>query len=341
MRQITPARAKQKLLDPKRELRALSGSNYFAEEKKDGHRLLMHTPNTDDDVKRALQDPSLAINRFTTRVQSKVTGVMGDNTDKLPHLNRLIVPAGWVIDGEVISAWGETSHQMCANTVSVMGSNAARARQLQERHGFCTYEVFDVLFANGVDIRNLPLVARLEKLKDFLDRVHHANPGCNKHLFQIRGVHNPADFAGFYEQIMAEKGEGIIIKDQLMPYNHARAWFKWKHRFEMDVICTGDYEHGQGKFAGLIGSIFYGVYKDGEFVPVGKCSGMTDAEREAITKLAIGGKLKGRVMHISAYEVTKGGTLRNSNFERWRPDKMPEDCLWETEVLPHIRWMGD
>lgn len=338
LRQIAPARAKQKILEPKVELTRLRGPDFFAEEKKDGIRELLHT--------------GTGWCRITSRRQSVHDGLFVEKTDCVPHIRDLTALPGWVVDGEVVSRWGETSHQRCANTVSVMGSNPAQAVALQRKHGWCTFEVFDVLVADGEDIRGRPLKKRLEFLDQFLDetwtmtsgdlryREQYGDP-CN-HLFRMRSVPPGADFAEFYERIMAEKGEGLVLKDLTKPYNHARAWFKWKHRFDMDVVLTGQWEPAKygktGKFDGLGGAFYFGVYKEGRLVPLGKCSGMDDATRERMTQMAVEGTLAGRVIQISGYEVTKAGLIRNPNFERWRSDKLAAECTFETQVVPNTRW---
>lgn len=338
--QIEPTRAKKKILEPNAELHKLSGPAFFAEEKKDGIRQLMHTFG-----------PGIP-NRFSGRRISEVTGLYTEKSDRLPHLEALTTLPGWVIDGEVVSGWGRNSHEQCSNTVAVMGSDAPRAIELQLKHGWNTFEVFDVLYADGISVQHLPLVKRLDLLGKFLADCHSRsamagwqerfNCRVEEKIFRIRHVMPGEDFKGFYEQIMSEQGEGLILKDLTLPYGHARAWWKWKRRFEMDVVLTGectDAKYGKtGKFEGLIGAAYFGVYRNGRLETIGKCSGMDDATRNSMTDDMLAGKLAGKVITVSAYEVTSAGVLRNPNFERWRADKLAAECTWETQVVPNTRW---
>ena len=338
LRQLAPARAKQKIMTPAEDLVQLRGKQYFAEEKKDGLRELLHC--------------SPSANRITSRRQSVKDGLFVEKTPNVPHIRDLRTPAGWIIDGEVVSRWGETSHQQCANTVSVMGSNEYNALALQKRHGWNTFEVFDVLFADGKDVRLFALKDRLKLLEAFLEMTYEATERDDEytfkygkaqdHFFRMRSTKPGEDFTGFYESIMEECGEGIIIKDLTKPYNHARAWFKWKHRFTMDVVLLGNYEPAKfgvtGKFYGMGGAFYFGLYKGGKLVPIGKCSGMDDATRLEMTKLADSKQLGGKVVQISGYEVTKAGLIRNPNFDCWRPDKIPAECTYENQLEVAKRW---
>jgi ATP-dependent DNA ligase len=223
---------------------------------------------------------------------------------------------------------------------------------LQLKYGWCTYEVFDMLFCEGDDIRRLPLVKRRDMLRKFLDKVYEDNSlgsdypveefgPPSRNMFLIRHTEPGADYETFYQSIMSECGEGVIVKDLLAQYNAAGAWWKWKRRFEMDVVLTGTYdpaEYGKtGKFYGLGGAFYFGVYRKGQMLVMGKCSGMDDDTRTKMTMMADSGELTGKVITISGYEITQAGAIRNPNFEKWRPDKVAAECTYETQVVPNIR----
>lgn len=338
LKQIAPARARQKIVTPAEQLVTLRGKQFFADEKKDGIRELLHC--------------SPGANRITSRRQSVKDGLFVEKTNNVPHIRDLITPPGWIIDGEIVSRWGDTSHQRCANTVSVMGSNAPQAVTLQKRHGWNTFEVFDVLFADSKDVRLFSLKDRLTLLKVFLDKTYEATSQSDAYsfeygpvqdiIFRMRHTQPGEDFRDFYESIMQENGEGVIIKDLTKPYNHARAWFKWKYRFTMDVILLGNYEEAKfgvsGKFYGMGGAFHFGLYKKGTLIPIGKCSGMDDATRLKMTQLADSKQLAGTVIQVSGYEVTKAGLIRNPNFDCFRPDKLAEECTYETQLEVVKRW---
>jgi ATP-dependent DNA ligase len=93
-----------------------------------------------------------------------------------------------------------------------------------------------------------------------------------------------------------------------------------------DVVIMG-YEEGKGKYQGLIGSIVFGLYKDGTLIECGKCSGMTDDVRKDFTMKQQ--KYIGRVIEIGAMERTKEGNFRHPAFKSLRDDKKASDCTWE------------
>lgn len=83
-------------------------------------------------------------------------------------------------------------------------------------------------------------------------------------------------------------------------------------------------------FHSLIGSIVFGLVKDGELQKAGTCSGMDEEVRETFTR--DGDYYVGKVIEITAMERTEKGMFRHPVFERLRDDKSPMDCIWETEV---------
>jgi bifunctional non-homologous end joining protein LigD len=83
-------------------------------------------------------------------------------------------------------------------------------------------------------------------------------------------------------------------------------------------------------FYNWIGSIVFGLYKDGELVEAGSSSGMDEAIRKEFTLNQE--QFIGKVVEISAMERTDKGKFRHPNFERFRDDKNVEDCLWENEM---------
>jgi ATP-dependent DNA ligase len=83
----------------------------------------------------------------------------------------------------------------------------------------------------------------------------------------------------FLDKVVKEGYEGIVSTD----YEHewvaskSRKWtnIKWKKRPTADLLCVG-YEHGEGKYEGMIGSL---ILEDKNGLRVGVGSGMSDTDR--------------------------------------------------------------
>src|SRR6185436_9572707 len=102
---------------------------------------------------------------------------------------------------------------------------------------------FDLLFAEGLDLRRLPLRERKERLK----RVLQSSKGTAK---QIRYVeHFESDGEEVLASARALSLEGIVSKKLDAPYHSGRssAWTKAKVRAGQDVVLGG-WKTTRGKF---------------------------------------------------------------------------------------------
>lgn len=307
---------------------------WWAEEKIDGSRYLCFMGDTG--------------NRFTSRQKSRQTGKPVEKTDNVPHLSTRIYEEleGTVLDGEI-------QHRDFSKTVSVMGSLPERAFELQQQIGWIDYHVFDILFYNGEDVRNLPYKERrklVEEVIKYIDYTH----------FKMTEVVKE-DKKSFYHNIVKNGGEGVILKNVDSTYeNGARCkeWIKVKKYITDDVVIMGAdiptrYYTGKNKgeweyketdamgitrlvtrawAKGWIGAIKFGKYKDGTLIPLGQTSGIDDEIKELLSdgKHGIKKEYLGRVMEIGAMEqIKKSGAYRHPRFLRLRPDKNAEDCVWE------------
>lgn len=116
---------------------------------------------------------------------------------------------------------------------------------------------------------------------------------------------------------MVEAGhEGAMVKRFHHDYKVGRSlfWMKLKPSEEIDVSITG-YTEGEGKFAGLIGSIC-GVAEDGTEVSF---SGFSDELRAEIS--ANREAFLGRWAEVRFMQRDSKGGLRHPQFYRWHPDK--------------------
>jgi DNA ligase-1 len=260
-------------------------------------------------------------------------------------LHRL--PPGTVIDGEiaywnsVVDVLGQQVPIVNFNrTMRVMGSGPTEAvRKQKEFHtGGMGYVVFDCLQWADEDITNLTLAGRRVYLRRALDAIG----------FQFSIVLNPSYVPASghlteskYPTLTACEAleragcEGIILKQEASSYQVGKrpnkTWYKIKKEQTFDVVVTG-YTEGKGKYEDEIGAIEFGAYNpsSGKLVTVGKCSGMTDEERDDITEHQA--NYMGRVFVVKSNELVGSGkyrTPRHPNFQHWRDDKAAKDCSLE------------
>lgn len=360
LRQIKPARAKQSI-----KVEDMTFKVGWEEQKIDGERYLLHTDCSAPGYEHAV----------TSRIVSKVTNRMVEKTDRVPHLTNLQgLPESAVFDNEFVSSgdiilrelpgelWDalmdkDHPHMQwlmkkyggalpcyphVSNTGSIMGSLAEEAIRKQEERGFIWAYCFDVLFNKGKDVRHLSLALRREficrKLADIdPERGMVLMPRWNltvdqsNLLFDIITAPTPD----------GHRGEGLILKDGRLPYNHARAWWKVKKDFTADVVLTGEYKMGRegvtGKMLGKVGALEFGVYYNGTLYPIGWMSAIMDSEAklDELTTLAVTEQLRGRVVEIcfnkfqDSDTYSLGLTLQHPRFGRWHTGKDASECTYE------------
>lgn len=260
-----------------------------------------------------------------------------DFTGHVPHLAdelSTFMPLGSVLDGELAIVKGSAlvhGQQVPVtnfnSTMRVLGSLAERGRELQTELGMMDYVLYDFLSWDGEDFTGHGWKSRRGHL---LGRM----PDHPKHLVLNPAFFGEHTFGALFDTLTGHGIEGIIIKNKTSPYvldgRPNKTWYKVKAAVTMDMIVTG-YTEGTGKYEGLIGTIeFSRMGADGEPVYVGRCSGMTDELRRAITSDRAA--YLGRVVEVKSNELVGSKEYRSPRhpqFVAFRFDKKSEDCTGE------------
>ena len=132
------------------------------------------------------------------------------------------------------------------------------------QQGDLVYYVFDLLWLNGDDLRELPLADRKKKLMKLL----HPNA-------KIRISEHVVTEGEAFFKVAAKQGlEGIMAKDLNSPYFSGRrshSWLKMKAVHQEEAIIAG-YTAPRGSRQ-HIGSLILGLFKNKELVYIGHSSG--------------------------------------------------------------------
>jgi bifunctional non-homologous end joining protein LigD len=120
---------------------------------------------------------------------------------------------------------------------------------------------FDLLFAQGLDLRRLPLVERKVQLKQLLDARRKGAAKCIRYV-----EHFDADGETVMESAKKLAMEGIVSKKLSAAYHSGRSesWTKTKARPGHEVVIGG-YKTTNGKFRSLLA----GVWRDDHLAYVG------------------------------------------------------------------------
>ncbi|MFF8830099.1 RNA ligase family protein [Streptomyces sp. NPDC015131] len=140
------------------------------------------------------------------------------------------LPGGTVLDGEVV-VWREGRIDFAA----VQGRAAAtpgRAPGLARRLP-ASYAAFDLLAADGADLRPRRYAVRRERLVELL-------AGLGPPIQPVPMTTDPELAATWYETLPAIGVEGLVVKRLDQPYKAGtRAWSKLRHTDTRDAVVVG------------------------------------------------------------------------------------------------------
>ena len=316
----------------------IPGGEYAYEPKWDGFRALAWSASGGD-------------GRLDSRSQKPLLQYFPELTEALAAL-----PPGTVVDGEVVCVWdGALNFDVLSNRIHPAQSRIDKLSAETPAE----LVAFDLLADHGEDLRGAPFAERRERLTAVL-----ADLGDPWHL--TPSTTDLATAERWFTEFESAGCDGVIAKGLGSVYVEGkREMAKIKHRRTVDVVVGGYRVHKEGD---RIGSLLLGLHTDdGELHFIGHCSGFGDADRKkllaALVELAEGAdgnsgfgegvRVPGGESRWSAgkdlswipvpplmvcevsYDQLTGERFRHATrFERWRPDKDPDECTMEQLELP-------
>jgi bifunctional non-homologous end joining protein LigD len=267
-----------------------------------------------------------------------------EDTSTYPELCQSLVVQqadDFIVDGEIIAFDGsQTSFSRLQQRLGVRHPGPDLVAQVP-----VYYYIFDVLWAEGRDVRPLPLLERKQILRDLL---RFEDP--------LRFTeHKDADGEAYFRDACASGWEGLIAKRADAPYRPGRTkdWLKFKCESGQEFVIGG-FTDPQGTRTGF-GALLLGYYDPShQLIYAGKVgTGFTqqtlDSLHATLTGLEqdrspfAGGKLPRSGVHwvqprlvaeVGFSEWTTAGELRHPRFQGLRDDKDPADVVRE---LPQDR----
>jgi DNA ligase-1 len=183
------------------------------------------------------------------------------------------LPDGTVIDGEILAFSDERPLPF-----SALQQRIGRQRQVAQmmRAVPVALVAYDVLEHGGVDIRPRPLEERRRMLESLI-----AGEGVLRLSSAVRAA-SWNELAALREESRARGVEGFMLKRRTSAYGVGRRrgdWWKWKiDPFTVDAVLIYA-QPGSGKRASLLTDYTFGVWNEGQLVPVAKAySGLSNDE---------------------------------------------------------------
>ena len=123
--------------------------------------------------------------------------------------------------GDVRDALGVRSAILDGEVLAIDDSGQHTFRGLMSGVGHLHYAAFDLLWLNGKDLRNHPLINRRPRLEELIPRT---TPLLSRTLMV------PGEGRDLFEAVKRLDLEGIVCKRATDPYHPKTVWFKVKNR---------------------------------------------------------------------------------------------------------------
>ena len=232
-----------------------------------------------------------------------------------------------ILDGEIV----------VVNKEGVPNFQALQHYDSRTTPGELRYYVFDMLFLNGHEMLNLPLIDRKSFIPEVIEGLDHVI-----YCDHVEGMGKT-----FYERAIDAGLEGVIVKRKESTYTpgyRSEDWLKVKAVQSDEALICGYTDSVKG--GALFGSLILGRYENETLVYIGNCgSGYTNDEQQRLLDLfeplnmeekpfkkKI--NLKGRNPHwlkpkliceVKFSEWTSNGIMRHPIYKGIREDKNPEE----------------
>jgi bifunctional non-homologous end joining protein LigD len=203
------------------------------------------------------------------------------------------------------------------------------------------YAIFDILYADGEDLTDLPLLERKERLRKLLP----------DHSQLLMSEHMEEKGKKFFERMKKENLEGMLAKDGNSTYRigaRSKSWLKVKSSNAQEAIIVG-YTEPRGSRKNL-GALVLAAYVNGKLTYIGHSGGgFTGKELEDLYKKFSKIKVKDSpidekvpinspitwvapkyVCQVKFTEWTPSGRMRHPIYEGLRVDKAAQEVVKET-----------
>lgn len=204
-------------------------------------------------------------------------------------------------------------------------------------HGPLRYDIFDILWIDGRDVRTLPIEERRALL---------SNLPLSPPMQRVESLDDQAP----WERAQKEGWEGVIAKRRGSVYESRRSphWLKMKCELAQEFV-VGGFTDPQGKRVGL-GALLVGYYDDKDFVFAGKIGtgfdtklltelraqlDKSELEKTPFTKAKGLPRLRAHwvrpeiVVQVGFIQWTVHGKLRHPRLLGVRTDKEPREVVRE------------
>lgn len=282
--------------------------------------------------------------RIDGRTRSDLTCLFVEKTESFPNLCKIEAPLidRTVLDGELIYLASpeividnKKSIGTLSTTMALMSALPEKAIEAQERQGYISYLVYDIIRFQG-NLIQANFKNRYQLLKKLFKNFGDQFGPAGLELLPVT-----LEKERLYDEVCYKGGEGVVLRHirENVYEPGKRVWTVLKHKktYDYDCFITGYSESEKGrKFEGMIGSLEVSAYTEsGELRVVGHVGPGTDVLRRKISNPD--GSLKkimyGRVLAVRCMGFTTRLLMYHTALLRYRSDKDADECVIDFEPI--------
>jgi len=251
------------------------GKPAIFEYKYDGFRMLIHKTEKGE------------IKIFTRRLD-EVTNQFPDVVD---YIKENVKGKSFILDSEAVGYDRKTKEYKPFQAISQRIKRKYNIEKLVKELPI-EINVFDILFYEGKSLIDEPLAERTKLIRNII-KFKKFHIRTSEQLI----TSDEKEAEKFYKQALKDNQEGVMIKNMSSKYQPgARVGHMLKLKpaeNEFDLVLTGA-EYGKGKRAGAYATFTLSCRdeKTGEFLEIGKASGLKEKEEEGLSFTELTNKLK-------------------------------------------------
>ena len=255
-------------------------------------------------------------------------------TERFPEIvvAAMCLPDGVVLDGELV-AWRDGAIRPFADLQQRIGRKKVTPAILESVP--VRFLAYDVLESNHMDLRQLPLRERREKLATLLEKAPEVL-GISAAI----SANSWQDLAELRKESRSRAVEGLMLKALDSPYGTGRqrgSWWKWKiDPYSFDAVMLYA-QPGHGKRSNLYTDYTFGVWSGAELVPVAKAySGLSNAQIATLDRWIRAhttekfGPVR-QVEHTQVFELAYEGIAASSRHKSGIALRFPRILRWRTD----------
>lgn len=326
-------------LDPKQQAAIWTDTNWIAQQKLNGCRLILHF-----------------VTGLGVFAHSRTTST---HTYRRSELTNRLLFGGFIpeftatVDSEIIcdktiDSGPHTTKSSLQTTTSLLHMEAEASKRLQKELDLpLKIHVFDITNWEGQDLRLRKLCERLAFMPDFKAAITTAQLGIH---FEFPPIFFQ-EKQSIYEKILAVGGEGVVLKNINYHYEDSNSrsrfgWIKVKRQVEFDAYVSGFERGKQGsEYEKYISCLVFSIATDKDNLAIAKVSNLPWFFRKEISsydsetnQVKLNMDIYGKVAHLSGLELSKKARrLVHPRIVYWRADLAQEQCLYSMADVEEVR----